>query len=290
MLFDRAAAFPQTFARIARAVNEAPARNGGGAPVRLTPTSLLDGSGQIGLPLGWRVTGSYKGTVDAVGPNGEMLALGGYILVNSKQTNGMYPGVAMVDFNDPVRAMLDYSNFLTYQSRMKGLPETRVTKIWDTHAIPFGNHTAAFIRFSLIYNGKPYEALGLYSIMPTDVTQALLYMSVVLAPPEVFNQSLPGMWAAWQSWGVKEEVYRERLNSALQSMRETGDILTGVNQSRQEAYARVNNAWDQYIRDESTMVDPATGKRYTVRDGERPANLPANVSMGNLQPVPLKDM
>lgn len=293
MIFDQSLKFSQTFARMAEIVEEAPAQKTESAPMpvpQLTMTSLLDGSGQMGLAPGWRITGSYKGTVDVVGPSGEMMGLGGYAVVTSKATNGLFAGIPMVDFNDPVRAALDYAEYNANQARMKGMAESRITKVWDTYPIPFGGHKAAFMRFSAVLNGQPYEALGLYSIMPTDVTQAVLYMSYVVAPPEVFKRSLPTMWAMWQSWGVKDEVFRERLTSALKSMRETGDILTGVNQNRQDTYTRVNKAWDQYIRDESTMYDPNTGNRYNVTNGQRPANLPQNVKLGDLQPVPLKDL
>jgi len=34
------------------------------------------GSGTIGLPAGWRITGSYQGTVDTVGPDDAFVSLG----------------------------------------------------------------------------------------------------------------------------------------------------------------------------------------------------------------------
>jgi hypothetical protein len=293
MLFDTSAKFAQSLSRMSQVVSQPAAQTGYGTaavePPQLTMTGLPDGSGQMGVAPGWRITNSYKGTVDVVGPNGEAMGLGGYVVCTSKQAAALFSTLPPVDFNDPVRATLDYSNFVSNQARMKGMGETGVTKVWDTYEIPFNGHRAAFIRYSIVYNGQPFEALGLYSIMPTDVNQAILYSSYVIAPPQVFKQSLPTMWAMWQSWGVKDEVFRERLTSALKSMRETGDIISGVNQNRQETYARVNKAWDQYIRDESTVFDPSTGNRYTAQGGVV-HNLPQGVTMGNLQPVPLKDL
>ena len=103
-------------------------------------------------------------------------------------------------------------------AQSKGLPETRVTRVHDTRFTTLANHRAAFIRFSALLYGKPYECLGLYAIMPVDQTQAILYSSSALAPASVFRKSLPGMWAAWMSWGIKDAVLRERLMSAVLSM------------------------------------------------------------------------
>jgi len=276
LIFDRWAAFPQTFARLSQGL-AAPAASSGPAQVQLTPTMLPDGSGRISLPPGWRVTNSYKGTVDAVGPNGEVMALGGYVAVNSPRAGGLYPTVATVDFSDPVRAALGYAAFQRQQVRaLDARPiQMPIAGRW------------AFMRFQAMLNGELYDGLGLYGIMPVDDIQGILYMSYAVAPSRVFKESLPGMWASWQSWGINDAVFRERLNSAVSSMRETGEILTGSNRNQQDTYARVNNAWSNYIRDESIWRDPTDpNTHYRVPN----AALPADGNMGRLEAVPLKDI
>lgn len=279
LMFDRWTSFPQTFSRLAQ-LTAGPAggpAGGAPAPIQLTPTLLPDGSGRISLPPGWRVTNSYKGTVDAVGPNAEMLGLGSYAAVNSARAGGLYPTVPTVDFNDPVRAALDYAAFGRQQVR-----------VLDSR--PFQMPTAgrwAFMRFQVMLNGQPYDGLGLYGIMPIDEIQGILYMSYAVAPSSVFKNSLPGMWAAWQSWGINDAVFRERINSAVNSMRDTGEILTGSYWNRQDTYARVNNAWSNYVRDEGLWRDPSDpNTHYRLPN----AVLPPDGNMGRLEPVPLKDI
>jgi hypothetical protein len=278
LIFDRWAAFPQTFASLAEGVTS-PAGGGGGAPtpVQLTPTQLPDGSGQISLPPGWRITGAYKGTVDAVGPNGEGMSLGGPNAVNSPAAGGLYPNVPTVNFNDPVQAFRD---FMAYHRQAVRILDARPVQMQAAGRW-------AFIRYQAMANGQSIDALGLFGIMPIDEIQGILYISYVAAPSRVFKDSLPGMWAAWQSWGVSDAVLRERLNSAVNSMRETGEILTSSYWNRQDTNARVNKAWSNYIRDEGLWRDPADpNTHYRIPN----AVLPADGNMGRLEPVPLKDI
>jgi len=281
MIFDQQAAFPQTFSRLTQRVNASSGQGGGGggapAPVRLTPAQFPDGSGQIGLPPGFRITNSYKGTVDIAGPNGEGMSLGGYQTVTYPQTRGMFQGVPVVSSNDPVRAVMDLQAF--YHQRMR---------IIDARPVQMqANGRFAFIRYSTTNsNGQPVEGLGLFGMMPIDQTQGLLYMSYVNAPSaEIFRQSLPGMWAAWQSWGIKDQVFKERMTATLKSMRETGDILTSANQNRQDTYARVNQAWSNEIRDEGMWRLPGAG-----RDGAQVRLRNDNDITQSLEPVPIGDL
>jgi hypothetical protein len=281
MIFDQQAAFPQTFSRLTQRLSASSGQGGGGgggapAPVRLTPAQFPDGSGQIGLPPGFHITNSYKGTVDVAGPNGEGMSLGGYATVTYPQSRGMFQGVPVVSSNDPVRAVIDLQAF--YHQRIK-IIDARPVQVQ-------ANGRWAFIRYSTNNsNGQPVEGLGLFGMMPIDQTQGLLYQSYVNAPPQVFRQSLPAMWAAWQSWGIKDQVFKDRMTATLNSMRETGDILTSANQNRQDTYARVNQAWSNEIRDEGMWRIPGTG-----RDGAQVRLRNDNDITHSLEPVPIGDL
>lgn len=279
MIFDQQAAFPQTFSRLMQRVNASSGQGGGGgapAPVRLTPAQFPDGSGQMGLPPGFHITNSYKGTVDVAGPNGEGMSLGGYETVTYPQSRGMFQGVPVVSSSDPVRALLDFQAYNHIQTRILDARPVQVQ----------ANGRWAFIRLTEIgKDGQPVDVLGLFGMMPIDQTQGLLYMSYVNAPPQVFRQSLPAMWAAWQSWGIKDQVFKDRMTATLKSMRETGDILTGANQNRQDTYARVNQAWSDEIRDEGMWRLPGAG-----RDGAQVRLRNDNDITQSLEPVPIGDL
>jgi hypothetical protein len=87
LLFDLedqfANSLPVLLKQMSATLPKAQGGNGGvaGGPrsaAQLVKTQLTDGSGWIGLAPGWRITGAYKGVVDAQGPNGQFLSLGGY--------------------------------------------------------------------------------------------------------------------------------------------------------------------------------------------------------------------
>jgi hypothetical protein len=289
ILFGEAKGFAKSFPALA-------AKQGGGGakpapaaaapPVRLTPQSLPDGSGQISLPPGFRVTGAYQGTADIVGPDGAVMALGAPILCTRPEAAAMFPGTPPVDFNDPVRAALDYMN---YQSRKAG---ARVSvRVLDAKPVPgWTAGRAAFVRYTAQAGGKTFEGFGLFSIAPTDINQALLYMTYMAAPTESYRKHFPGMLRAWGTWSVNPEVFRQRLTAAAQSMRGMSDIITGVDARRQETYARVNQAWGDYIRDETTWANPDTGARYKVSNAlTNGGGIPTQNGVA-LQPVPLGDL
>lgn len=279
LLFDRAESFSQTFARLTQAVSQ-PAQGGASsasAPPQLTPTQFPDGSGRISLPQGWHIINSAKGAVDAQGPNGELMSLGGTMAVNSPQVARLYPTVPTADFSDPVRALADVAAFRRQQLQIiDARPvQSQAPGRW------------ALVRFRANMNGQSYDGLGLYGIMPVDEIQGILYNSSVAAPSQTFKGALPAMWAAWQSWSVSNSTLNERLTSAAASMRETSDIITGSYWDRQDTYARVNRNWSDYMRDESVWRDPnQPNTQYRVPN----AYLPADGNMGRLEPVPLKDL
>lgn len=277
LIFDRWAAFPRTFARLSQAGGQPGGGRGAPAPVQLTPTQLPDGSGRISLPPGWRILNSYKGAVDAAGPNGETMSLGGTMAVNDPRVGRLYPTVPTADFGDPVRALRDVAAF-------RGQP----LRVIDSRPVQMqAAGRWAFIRFQAEINGRSYDGLGLYGIQPIDEIQGLLYSSSVAAPSQHFGEALPGMWAAWQTWGVSDAVLRERLTSAAASMRETGEILTGSYRDRQDTNARVNQAWSNYVRDEGIWRDPSDpNTHYRIPN----ASLPPDGNTGRLEPVPTQEL
>src|SRR5262249_44601728 len=77
ILFDREDLFARSLPALSKKMSASiPRGRSGSDPLVRTP--LTDGSGFIGLPAGWKITGAYKGTVDVVGPQGQAISLGGY--------------------------------------------------------------------------------------------------------------------------------------------------------------------------------------------------------------------
>jgi len=123
------------------------------------------------------------------------------------------------------------------------------------------NGRAAYILFDYRANGAPYRGLALVSMAPIDSTSFLVYKSMFMLPAETFPQLAPTMWRSWQSWGVSSGVLTGRLTAAAQSMRETGDIITGAYWDRQHATSSAAYGFDQYIRDTATLEHLGSGAR-----------------------------
>jgi len=118
------------------------------------------------------------------------------------------------------------------------------------------------------------------------VNQALLYQSFILAPRATYRSQFPGMLQAWGSWSINPAVFTDRLIAAAGSLRGMSDIITGSNANQQATNARVNEAWSDYIRDQSTWTNPNDGNRFKVPN----TNATPTVGGVPLQPVPLGDL
>jgi hypothetical protein len=259
VLFDR----PSNLARsIERLVSVAGGAVGGGAaqpaPAPLTRTGFPDGSGSIGLARGWRVTNSYKGTVDLAGPSGAGMSLGGYQLVVPAAAAAMFPGSPPVTSQDPVQATVDVNR---YNAQRAG--QSLEIRVLDRRDTPWQNGRAAFVRYSAVVAGQKYDGFGLFALMPVDTNQMLWYCSYVIAPSAAFPAVLPDALRMWGTWSINPAVFTERLMAAARSMRETGDIVTGAYWDRQASQDSLNAGWSEYFRGLATLEDPQGNRGQT---------------------------
>jgi hypothetical protein len=61
---------------------------------------------------------------------------------------------------------------------------------------------------------------------------------------------------SWATWSIYPSVLAQRMQQTAQTMRETGELLTGAGRSSQRAFDGVNAGWGQYIRGVATLEDP----------------------------------
>jgi len=297
LLFDTAKNFTKSFRTLVgrqesggRAVSPGGGERRAAQPMRqvkLTRRTAPDGSSQISLPPGFRISGGYKGTLDISGPNGAVMVMGSPVLCARYEISAASAGaVPLVNFNDPVRAMSDYSAYL---GRKAGVAVS--VRVIDAQPVPnWPNGRAAYVRYRVSGAGKTGEGFGLFSIAPTDDNQALFYQSFIMAPSETYKTQFPGMLQAWATYSVESSVLQSRLMAAARSMKGMSDIISGVNADRQASGARVNEAWSDYIRDQETWQNNATGARYKISNA---ATNHGGIPVDNgvvLQPVPLGDL
>jgi hypothetical protein len=268
LFFDREDLFSQSLPGLTRQMTASlpAAKNGGGGgaprpPAQLTQTQLLDGSGYIGLPAGWRITGSFKGVVDAVGPNGEDVSLGGYQQAFVNPLPGTPPTMMTGPYRPPVPALFLYMDIQTKRAISRGQTTMRIL---EQAPVPAQNGQAAYVSYEVNSQGQALKGLAMVNTSPIDNTTWLYYMSVVQAPKARFAQELPTLWAIWKSWSVNPAVFRERMDAALQSMRDTYRILQESHDNTQRTYDNVNTAWDQVIRGVTTVENVVTQRRADV--------------------------
>ena len=270
VLFDRAEAFSQSMPALARQMSDslpkaaAPAGGGAPAPRRVEPLQrqpLTDGSGWVSLPAGWRITGAFKGTVDIAGPADQLVSLGGYTVGYTNPPPGTPSTILTGPYRGPLQAFPAYIDAMFQRALSRGLAQYQMI---EHTPIPYQGGQGAYILFRLNAQGKSSMGLAMVCTAPVDNTQWYYYNSAVSAPAERFSQDLPTMWEIWKSWSVNPAVFRERMDAALRSMRETTRILQEANENTRRAYDNVNMAWSQVIRGVTTIENVVTRTRADV--------------------------
>ncbi len=213
-----------------------------------------DGSGTIGLASGWKILNAGNGAVAAKGAKGA-ISLGIPLPVVSRNVAAqfpsipnaaLFPGSLRVDLTDPAHAAIDM--MLAINRKTPG--SLRNIKIKAVEYVPVEKGKAAFIRYSVTLNGVPSEAFGLYTLLPIDATQGMLFYSIVCASKDTYGKALPTMMAMWHSWSLSDAVIRKRLQDAATALGEI-DVVGARNEvtahRRKVAEAAAEDC-DAYIR------------------------------------------
>jgi len=245
--------------RLQRMLPARPAAAGSGALLPLHTVSF--GSGTIGLPDGWRIINAYQGCVEAGSTSDH-----GYIALGCPQLAVVPPGLPgtnpraqlVAPFGNPVQIL---GVVMTRPPPVGlGLQAFHPAEVQPV-APGLPNGKAAYVLFDYRVNGAPFRGLALVSMAPFDSMSFMVYKSMFMLPAQSFPRLAPTMWRSWQSWGVSSGVLTGRLTAAAQSMRETGDIITGAYWERQHATSSAAYGFDQYIRDTATIEHLGTGAR-----------------------------
>jgi hypothetical protein len=263
LFFDRQDLLKQSLPAMAKQVAGNAPKAPGGGPERpqLVRTALSDNSGYINLAPGWNITGAYKGTVDTQGPNGEFLSLGGYQQVFPR---GNYPKMINGPYLAPWPAFMAYEDALLDHKLRQGQGSIRLLEQAPTQGSP--GQQAAYLSYELAVSGQKFRGLAMVITAPLhdDLGSWFFYLSVAGAPSDRYPQALPTLLEMWKSWSVNQSVFRERIESALKSMRETTRLIQEANAYRQHVFDNTNFAWDETIRGVTMVEDTVTRERGEV--------------------------
>ncbi|GMU22398.1 MAG: hypothetical protein AMXMBFR13_24840 [Phycisphaerae bacterium] len=276
-------------------------------PAPLTSRQLLDGSGTIGLPAGWTITGSHQGAVDAVGPHGEVhLGIALPIMTPEAATpmfGYQYPLVA--PYSRPVdafRALLPHlPGAGAVWARQPAPPNTSIRLIRivgprpGASPMPGGSAAILHTEYDKTVSGRTRRCQGLSIICtaPIDATQWIFYASTISAPSDAFDRSLPTLLAIYSSWQVSQGVFQGRRDHVAGTLREIGQMREDVRRNRERAHDNANAGWSNVIRDQWQAEDPTTGRRgdfdiHDVRDLVEEAN--RQEGYARYQVVPFDDL
>jgi hypothetical protein len=129
---------------------------------------------------------------------------------------------------------------------------------------PFPGGQGAFIHHeSQITVGGRTEKIQAVSVVYmkwTGIGQWLYYTSTVSAPSAHFARDLPVLLEIWKSWKVDDRVFQERLQKALESLRECHRIVQGVVAERSRVMSRANADWSEVLRGTSWVHDRRFGE------------------------------
>ncbi len=266
MAFDEEAQFGKTIGQLVGSL-----AGGGQAAAAPVPAVALqrqqfpDGSGSIGVPPGWKIGSSWKGIVNLAGPNGATAVFGLYqqVIVNWMGPPSPIPGAMTGRIRSPEAALRSYYDSFSKGMISRGQASFRVVEGTQIPPLVAGGQAAMMLVEVKSAQGTA-RALALVSVAPVDAENWVYYMSQVVAPAQDFAQQLPVMMQMWNSWNLNPALLRERMNNAMQSMRETSAILQGMNDNQRRAGERGNLGWSQTIRGVQTIEDTTTGRRGDV--------------------------
>ena len=231
-----------------------------------------DGSGQIQLPEGWRITGAYKGAVGAEGPHGKINKFHTFVMTRAgaAQSAQLLPGAGppfpVVDPTDPVTVLVAVWSRISAANQQQGLLPFRITRIFRVEPQPLvqGFSHTAFIELELEKQGAIYYNRSLVNLGTPMAGTYLYYESNVAARTECFAQNYMPLMQILNSAQTAGHIVRERLDSAMRSSREANDILWQTIQDRNRAQDRMHANWTEAFRGTRIVEDTRTGRWQDV--------------------------
>lgn len=216
--------------------------------VSLTTKEFPDGTGTIGLPAGWSIEGSYRGTVGCNGPESQKAIMGMAFIIGRPDHPNNNLGIP---YNGPMGRDGDLAGALRAVLEKGG---TRLISLRSREArSPEPGIPAAYFLYEMEYKGKRTTALGYFSAI-IDRTQTLgyweLYSSAVMAPKETFVKEFPTLMAIFDSYrpngkkpkeGSDGAMIDEAIAANLKARRETL-------KSQQEAFDHMNERFKSVIQ------------------------------------------
>jgi hypothetical protein len=267
------------------AVSSPPAA-GGAAGHAATPAAALhqtpfpDGSGSIGLPEGWIVTGAHAGEVTAKGPAGAGLHFDWPIPAldpNDPRSQGLKRGgaaglVAIPHGTDAANAFKSAIAQL-YQKRGKAPPTIDIV---DAQRLS-PQESVLVANIGAIDGQSPSRSLVDIGIGPLDNFGAYtIVLYTISFPQSVAEQSQATVTAIFHSYKVNQAVAIAGIRADAQKVQQFTDSTVGDMRRRQDAQDRQFQAFDNNLLDRTVIRDTDLNGHGTVSNDLANALVEAN--------------
>ncbi|MBB6053689.1 hypothetical protein [Armatimonas rosea] len=216
--------------------------------VSLTTKEFPDGTGTIGLPAGWSIEGSYRGTVGCNGPESQKAIMGMAFVIGRPNHPANNQGIP---YSGPMGRDGDLAGALKAVLEKSG---TRLLSLRTREApSPAPGIPAAFFLYEMESKGKRTMALGYFSAI-IDETQTLpywqLYSSAVIAPKATFIKEFGTLMAIYGSYRPNGKAPREGSDGALidEAIKANLKARRETLKSQQEAFDRMNERFKSVIQ------------------------------------------
>ena len=233
-------------------------------------TPFPDGSGWMKLPEGWVITFAQKGMASAEGPHG-IIERGVWVPVYTRAAAAQLPRIGgmplpgpVFDPTDPVTALQEHNAYLNAVNQQKGIAPRILIRLVEASPAPpvSGYSQAAYIDYEYEAAGRRYRSIQY--VMLGNVSAAgswIFYTTYVASPSETFQQNLPILLEIWGSSRTAQHVLQERIDNAIQSLKEAGEICRQASGNRERAQQRIHDKWTEVIRGTRIVEDSLTGER-----------------------------
>lgn len=283
-----------------------PATASGAPAAPLHQTSFPDGSGSIGLPDGWTITGAHAGEVIAKGPTPAWLHFDWQIPAldpNDPRSRGlMRPGTAaaFVDIPYGTDAASTFKSALTQflQKHGKAPPTIEIVDSKEVGA----KEALVSARIGAVDGQGPTSALADIGIGPSDNQGSyLITLYIISFPQELAQQSQATVVAMLHSYKVNQDVALAQIQADSQkSQQATAQTLAEMRrrqvasdqqfaafQRSQDAQERQFQAFDNNLLDRTVIRDTDLNAHGTVSNDLADALIDANPN--RFQEVPAGD-
>ncbi len=236
-------------------------------------TPFPDGSGWMSLPDGWVITFAQKGMASAQGPHG-VIERGIWTPVYTRAAAAQLPSISGMPYSgpvfdpvDPVTALQEHASYLNRVNQQQGLPTRRILRLVEAVPAPTvpGYSQAAYIDYEYEMSGRRYRCIQYAMLGNVSVAGTwIFYTTYIASPSETFPQNLPILLKIWGSSRTAQHVLQERIENAMQSLREAGEIFRQATGRQERAQQRIHDKWTEVIRGTRILEDSVTGDRRDV--------------------------